>query len=71
MIKMKPRPAWRKSSYSNSNSNCVEVGQDGSRIAVRDTRDRTGPALAFIQQGWRELARRVRDGQAGRLPAAA
>jgi hypothetical protein len=68
---MKPRPSWRKSSYSNSSSNCVEVGQDGSRIAVRDTRNRRGPALAFSQQDWREFTRRIRSGQAGRLPAAA
>jgi hypothetical protein len=70
MIKMKPCPSWRKSSYSNSSSNCVEVGQPGPEIAVRDTRDRTGPALAFSQQGWREFTRRVRDGQAARLAAA-
>ena len=68
---IKPRPSWRKSSYSNSNSNCVEVGQRGEQIAVRDTRNRTGPALAFSQQGWREFTRRIRSGQAGRLPAAA
>lgn len=67
---MKPRPSWRKSSYSNSSSNCVEVGQDGPQIAVRDTRNRRGPALAFSQQGWREFTRRIRSGQAG-LPAAA
>lgn len=68
---VKPRPSWRKSSYSNSNSNCVEVGQRGEQIAVRDTRNRTGPALAFSQQGWREFTRRIRSGQAGRLLAAA
>ena len=68
---IKPRPSWRKSSYSNSNSNCVEVGQRGEQIAVRDTRNRTGPALAFSQQGWREFTRRIRSGQAGRLLAAA
>ena len=58
---IKPRPSWRKSSYSNSNSNCVEVGQPGPQVTVRDTRDRTGPSLAFSQQGWREFTRRMKN----------
>ena len=59
--------AWHKSSRSNGQANCVEVGQGGAQVAVRDTQDRTGPALAFSQRGWREFTRRVRDGQPGRL----
>lgn len=65
---MKPRPSWRKSSYSNSSSNCVEVGQDGSRIAVRDTRNRRGPALAFSQQDWQAFAARVKADATRVLP---
>jgi len=61
-ITMKTGLLWRKASYSNSNSNCVEVGQDGAQVAVRDTQDRTGPALAFSQRGWREFTRRVKNG---------
>lgn len=38
---------WRKSSYSNSQSACVElaVGRHGG--GVRDTKDRDGGALRF------------------------
>ena len=56
---MKPRPSWRKSSYSNSNSNCVEVGQD-KRVLVRDTKDRTGSMLRFTPAAWRKFAEQVK-----------
>ena len=39
---------WRKSSRSSGNGgNCVEVGQANRDVAVRDTKDRQGPVLAF------------------------
>jgi len=62
-MSMTDAPAlWRKSSYSGGEANCVEVGQGGPEIAVRDTRDRQGPALAFSREGWREFTRRVKAG---------
>jgi hypothetical protein len=59
-------PSWRKSSYSSGEASCVEVGHDAARIAVRDTKDQDGPALAFTPAGWQAFTRRVRDGAAGR-----
>ena len=36
---------WRKSSYSgNGGGNCVELAA-GGRVLVRDSQDRSGPAL--------------------------
>ena len=35
--------AWRKSSYSGSEANCVEVGNAAGLVKVRDTKDRQGP----------------------------
>ncbi len=47
---------WRTSSRSGSGggSNCVEVGArtDGSRVLVRDSKDRTGPVLSFSPAAW-------------------
>ena len=54
-------PRWRKSSYSGANGGeCVEVGQDQDLIAIRDTKDRTGPVLRFAPQAWRRFAQQVK-----------
>jgi hypothetical protein len=46
-----PRATWQKSSYSGSNEGqCLEVAdlrQTLSSIAVRDSKNPTGPALLF------------------------
>ncbi|MFI0904191.1 DUF397 domain-containing protein [Streptomyces sioyaensis] len=45
--------AWRKSSYSSANGQCVEIG-DGPPgvIAVRDSKDPAGPLLRFGAGAW-------------------
>jgi hypothetical protein len=51
---------WRKASYSASNGGgCVEVGT-ADRVLVRDTQDRTGPALQFSPAAWRKFADQVK-----------
>ncbi|KAB1139785.1 DUF397 domain-containing protein [Micromonospora sp. DSM 115977] len=47
------RAQWRTSSRSVGNGNCVEVAAAGDRIAVRDSKDRPGPVLAFPASAWR------------------
>lgn len=47
--------AWRKSSYSGSQANCVEVGNATGRVGVRDTKDRQGPALTVTADAWRRF----------------
>lgn len=54
----------RKSSYSGSEANCVEVAVR-DRVVVRDTKDRTGPVLRFTPAAWREFAGRVKAGVDG------
>jgi hypothetical protein len=46
---------WRKSSYSGSQTNCVEVGSVTGAVRVRDTRDQQGPALAVSAAAWRRF----------------
>jgi hypothetical protein len=51
---------WRKSGYSDSTGgDCVEVSAP-SGVLVRDTTDRTGPALAFGAMPWRRFLATVR-----------
>jgi hypothetical protein len=44
---------WRTSTYSNNGGACVEVAHARPGvIAVRDSKDSAGPALAFTPQQW-------------------
>jgi hypothetical protein len=55
------KPGWRTSSYTgNGGGNCVEVGDIPRVILVRDTKDRTGPALRFSPGAWRRFAELVK-----------
>ncbi|HEX5403458.1 MAG TPA: DUF397 domain-containing protein [Pseudonocardiaceae bacterium] len=51
---------WRKSSYSAANGDCVEVGWPPAAVAVRDSKQKTGPTLAFPTLTWRTFLMRVR-----------
>ncbi len=45
--------AWFKSSYSDhQGGNCVEVATAPATVHVRDSKDRTGPQLAFAPAAW-------------------
>jgi hypothetical protein len=49
---MSTQEIWRKSSYSGTNGNCVEVAWPGARVGVRDSKNATGPALEFSPVQW-------------------
>jgi Domain of unknown function (DUF397) len=56
---------WRKASYSGTGgSNCVEVGNHGNRVLVRDTQDRNGAMLRLTPDAWRRFAEQVKGKRA-------
>jgi hypothetical protein len=46
------RSAWRKSSHSGGSGDCVEMAVVPFAVAIRDSKNPTGPALAFTPQQW-------------------
>jgi|HubBroStandDraft_6_1064221.scaffolds.fasta_scaffold498400_2 hypothetical protein len=70
---------WRTSSYSGANGSCVEVaplpgaavggavaegpGETAGMIAVRDSKNRGGPALVFTARQWRSFAAGIKAGE--------
>ena len=56
---------WRKSTFSGSSSTCcVEVAMlAGGQVAVRDSKDPSGPALIFTQGEWEAFRRGVCAGE--------
>ena len=59
------RAVWYKSTYSNgSGGACVEVaGNLPGIVAVRDSKDRDGPKLAFSQQAWSAFLQAIKHGE--------
>jgi hypothetical protein len=56
--------AWFTSSRSGGNSdNCVEVAFVEGVIAVRDSKDRQGPALIYTRAEWDAFVGGVKDGE--------
>ncbi|MFI2611291.1 DUF397 domain-containing protein [Kitasatospora sp. NPDC018619] len=46
--------AWFKSSYSsNEGAACVEVAETPGTVHVRDSKDTSGPHLAFEPAAWK------------------
>jgi Domain of unknown function (DUF397) len=59
------RAAWGKSSYSGGNGGaCVEVARNlPGVVAVRDSKDRTGPVLTFSPAGWDTFTAGLKSGE--------
>ena len=56
---------WKKASRSNGNggNNCVEVAFLATGVAVRDSKDRSGPALMFTSAEWTAFVDSAKDGE--------
>jgi len=49
---------WKKSSHSAA-ENCVEVGNDGAVIMIRDTKNREGGHLTLSLAQWTALKSKI------------
>ena len=58
------RAQWRKSSYSGGNGGgCVEVASNlPGLVAVRDSKDPEGPALAISPADWDAFVQGIKQG---------
>jgi hypothetical protein len=53
---------WRKSSYSMSNGQCLEINRlAGARIGVRDSKAAEGPVLSFALGAWTTFLSELRS----------
>ncbi|MEV4093380.1 DUF397 domain-containing protein [Streptosporangium saharense] len=54
---------WRKSTLSTGDGgNCVEVAHLNDLIAIRDSKNITGPALTFTASEWTTFIEGVKNG---------
>jgi Domain of unknown function (DUF397) len=56
------RVTWKKSTRSNGSGDCVEVAELPSGIAVRDSKNPSGPVLTFAGREWRAFLEGVKRG---------
>jgi hypothetical protein len=53
---------WRKSRRSGQNGDCVEIATVAGTIAVRDSKQPSGPTLTFSLNDWRAFADQIKHG---------
>jgi Domain of unknown function (DUF397) len=55
---------WRKSSRSNTENACVEIAFVPRAVGVRDSKNTSGPTLAFPVVSWDAFRADLRSNQA-------
>jgi hypothetical protein len=56
---------WRKAQLSTNNGACVEVASVPGKIAVRDSKDPSGPILVYAPEEWSDFLDGVKKGEFG------
>jgi uncharacterized protein DUF397 len=55
---------WRKSRASNPSGSCVEIAElPGGKVAVRNSRDKSGPALVYSRAELATFLLSVKNGE--------
>jgi len=63
--------AWRKAAASANNGNCVELAPlPGGGVAVRDSKNSSGPVLRFTRAEWTAFAAGMAAGEFDSLASA-
>ncbi len=57
---------WRKSTYSDGASNCVELARDNQSLLVRDSKSPLSGMLVFADRGAAHFLDAVKAGRYGR-----
>jgi len=61
------RAVWRKSRRSHQNGACIEVARNlPGIVAVRDSKHRDGPVLAFAAHEWQSFISEIKATQPSR-----
>lgn len=55
-------PNWHKSTRSSSNGDCVEARASHDVVQMRDSKDKSGPVLAFSADAWQSFIEDVKGG---------
>jgi Domain of unknown function (DUF397) len=55
------RPSWRKSTYSNGSSSCIETATRPGAVSVRDSKNPSGPHLAIPATSWLAFTHRLQN----------
>lgn len=55
---------WFKSSFSESNGQCVEIAHlNNGTVGMRDSKNPTGPTLTFTPTAWDTFLSATKDGE--------